>query len=44
MKYERPELAMMGYASDAIQNTTKGEGMKDSPEQFPSIPAYQADE
>jgi hypothetical protein len=44
MKYETPELAMMGYASDAIQNTTKGEGMKDSPEQFPSIPAYQADE
>jgi hypothetical protein len=44
MRYEKPQLATMGHASDAIQDTTKGEGMKDSPEQFPSIPAYQADE
>jgi hypothetical protein len=44
MQYEKPQLAMMGYASDAIQDIAKGEGMKDSPEQYPSIPAYQADE
>jgi hypothetical protein len=44
MQYEKPELVPLGRALDAIQNTTKGAGMKDNPEQLPSTPAYEADE
>ena len=44
MKYETPKLAALGSAFEAIQGTAKGAGMKDNPEQFPSVPAYEADE
>lgn len=44
MKYEKPALAILGTASDVIQALTKGAGMKDSPREFPSTSAYEADE
>jgi hypothetical protein len=44
MKYEKPELAVIGFASDAIRYTSKLRGPKDNPDDFPSIPAYEADE
>jgi hypothetical protein len=44
MKYEKPELVPLGRALDAIQGTAKGAGMKDNPEQYPSMPTYEADE
>lgn len=44
MKYEKPELVVLGSASDAILGMMKGPGPKDNPEQFPSVSAYEADE
>jgi hypothetical protein len=44
MKYEKPELAVIGSASVAIRSTAKLAGMKDNPQDFPSTPAYEADE
>jgi hypothetical protein len=44
MKYEKPELAVVGNASDAIQALTKGLGANDNPQDLPSPPAYEADE
>jgi hypothetical protein len=44
MKYEKPELMPLGCALEAIQAMVKGSGMKDNPEQYPSVPAYEADE
>jgi len=44
MKYEKPELTVLGTALDAIQTMTKGMGKKDNPQEFPSTSAYEADE
>lgn len=44
MRYEKPELVVLGPASEAILGMMKGPGPKDNPEQFPSVSAYEADE
>jgi hypothetical protein len=43
MKYEKPELTLLGFASDAIQSTVKGLHRIDS-EELPTAGAYEADE
>jgi hypothetical protein len=43
MKYEKPELTLLGFASDAIQSTVKGLHHIDSVD-FPTAAAYEADE
>ena len=43
MKYEKPELNSVGFASDAIQGTKKGWGHIDA-ESLPTASAYEADE
>lgn len=43
MKYEKPELTVLGSASDAIQGTAKGRHRIDS-EVLPTAAAYEADE
>jgi hypothetical protein len=44
MKYASPELTVLGSAAEAIQGTTKSTQMLDSPEDLPSVNAYEADE
>jgi hypothetical protein len=44
MKYEKPELVLLGTASNVVQALTKGQGPNDNPEEYPSTPAYEADE
>jgi hypothetical protein len=43
MKYEKPELTLLGFASDAIQSTVKGPLHNDAVD-FPTAAAYEADE
>ena len=43
MKYEKPELVVLGSASTAIEALMKGQGVADA-EEIRSTPAYQADE
>jgi hypothetical protein len=43
MEYEKPELTLLGFASDAIQSTVKGRLHNDSVD-FPTASAYEADE
>jgi hypothetical protein len=43
MKYEKPELVVLGPASTAIESLMKGSGQPDH-EEILSTPAYQADE
>jgi len=43
MKYEKPELVVLGPASTAIEALMKGHGVADA-EEIKSTPAYQADE
>jgi hypothetical protein len=43
MKYEKPELTLLGFASEAIQSTVKGPVLIDSAA-LPTDAAYEADE
>jgi len=43
MKYEKPELTSLGFASNAIQGTPKKNRHIDA-ESLPTVPAYEADE
>jgi len=43
MKYEKPELTGLGFASDAIQGTEKRLCHIDA-ESLPTVPAYEAGE
>jgi hypothetical protein len=43
MKYEKPELANLGFATDAIQGTEKRNRHIDA-ESLPTVTAYEADE
>ena len=43
MEYEKPELTLLGFASEAIQSTVKGRLHNDSVD-FPTASAYEADE
>lgn len=43
MKYEKPEVALIGSASAVVQTTAKASGNPDSKPQ-PSTAAYEADE
>jgi hypothetical protein len=43
MKYEKPELTLLGFASETIQSTVKGLHHIDS-EELPTAAAYEADE
>lgn len=47
MKYEKPELHVLGHSLEVIQGSPKGSGIQDNPGHFPakySVSAYEADE
>ena len=47
MKYNKPELIVLGTSLEVIQGSPKGHGIQDNPGHFPvtrSVSAYEADE